>query len=245
MKRQIYAPGTKAPEPTTDIPKHPYPKSLRPFNAWAVSTISSTGFPSELPAEVKREPRTDDKKRKADDSTPDEREILFDGVRFTAKRNGGSIELVDEENIGKGEGGWSAGKVLQFSVSKLDGTSEGKENGDELNFGKLKFTLNPISKAGFVSLDSRRPIAALPASTMAVDDVKPSEFPARLTAPPTVGSATETTPETKPSTGSIEYPAKGHASFREVVDDATLEKIQAGAGEFEGRKIQWSRASGE
>ena len=81
---------------------------------------------------------------------------------------------------------------------------------------------------------------------MAIDTPAPSsEFPVRLTAPPTIGSASASA-DTKPAGDKKgqEYPAKGQCSFREVVTDEIFEKIKSTFGLWEGRKIEWTRASG-
>lgn len=252
MKRKIYAPDTK-PAPA-GVPRNPYTKSNKPFNAWAEQLVGPQGFPKEIVA-VDRT-RGDDKKRKAGGQGEDgveEREVLFDGVRFTARRkggDGGEVEIVDEATVGAGEGGWETGKVLRFVISKKDGALDGaKEEGEFFNFSELKTQLLPICKPAFVSLlPESRAIAALPAggSAMAIDTPAPSsEFPVRLTAPPTIGSASAPA-DTKPAGDKKgqEYPAKGQCSFREVVTDEIFEKIKSTFGLWEGRKIEWTRASG-
>jgi lupus La protein len=215
-----------------------------------LSLISDKGWPSE-DAAGDRKPQKEEKKRKADDSAPEEREILYDGVRFTAKRTGGedgSIEIVEEDKVGTAAGQWPVGKLFRFVISKKDGTFDGsKEEGERFNHIGFKEQLAPIAKPAFVGLD--RPVAPLPSAAMAVD-TKPSEFPARLTAPPTIGTASAAPPvagaksETSSYLGNgTEFPAKGQASFRELVSDEDFEKIK-GIGTWEGRKIEWVRASG-
>ena len=251
MKRKIYAPDSKPTVPS--IPKNPYVKSNKPFNAWAEDLIGAQGFPGV----VSTAPR-EDKKRKAagqgEDGT-EEREILFDGVRFTAKKSAaGDVEIVDEENVGRGEGGWPAGKVLRFVIAHSSGALDGpKEEGEPFNFAKLKTELLPICRPAFVALlPDSRPIAPLPSgasapsAAMAVD-TPASEFPVRLTAPPTIATASATpAPEAKPAKTSGnrgEYPAKGQVSFRDPVTDKILETIKSTLGLWEARKVEWVRAS--
>lgn len=255
VKREKYAPGTSKPA-APSIPRAPGQpqKGVKPYNAWALRLIGENGFPVPIKPEDSKNGR-EDKKRKAEDGS-EEREILFDGVRFTARRSGrndSSIEIVDEANVGTGEGQWVPGKLLKFTVAKKDGAFTGpKEQGGNFNFMELKQKLAPIVKPGFIGLaQSERPIAGLPASTMAVDS-KPSEFPTKLTAPPTIGSASDAAkPAEAPAStesgrgGAVEYPAPGQASFKENVTDEIFEKIKSEFSEFEGRKIEWTRATPE
>lgn len=259
MKRQIHAPGTSKPAP--GVPRAPGGQSgnqkggVKPYNAWAQHLIDENGYPSEIEPEQAR--GSMDRKRKADDSGSDEREILFDGVRFTAKRTGkgddATIEIVNEAEVGTGEGQWPAGKLLKFTVSKSDGSMSGdKERGSSFNVMELKSKITPIVKPGFIGLtQNERPIAGLPGSSMAVDAPVKSEFPTKLSAPPTIASASDASTSAPAAASSseplprgvVEYPAAGQASFKEMVTDEILEKIKSQFGEFEGRKIEWTRAT--
>lgn len=264
-KRAIYAPGSKAPEASA-LPKQPYSKSAKPFNAWAEKLVGAQGFPELPPAMGER--RADgkkDNKRKASDG-PEERDILFDGVKFTARRTGGEgseVEIINKATIGLGEGGWAGSKVMRMTISKKDGTVDGDvETGEFFNFGSFKQTLTPVCKPAFVSLFSSRPIAALPVAatttaasyTMAVDTAPTAS--GSLTAPPTIGSAADIVPEpvvavaepaksddndrNKPQ----EYPALGQASFRDPVTEEILAQLRSEVGTWSGRKVTWTRASG-
>ncbi|KAL8278734.1 hypothetical protein RQP46_008803 [Phenoliferia psychrophenolica] len=262
-KRKIYAPDSK---PITPAPaKNPYTKTAKPFNAWAESLVGANGIPS-IPVE---------RKRKAEEPKaapgPEDREVLYDGVRFTARRDlskgpDAPVEIVDLENVGTGPDGWPVGKVFKFTIARGDGSFEGEtELGAEFDFGALKAQLMPLSKPAFVSLlpESRRPIAPLPSASSASSssakpmdvDAKPttSEFPARLTAPPSIATATPAaaaTDDVKPEapklkSGNQPYPAKGQASFKDSVTDETFAKLQEKFGVWEGRKMQWTRVSAE
>lgn len=232
-KRLIYAPNSKA-----ETAKPAPPKSVRPFNAWAEKLVGAQGFPAAPGAISARSGDKGDKgnKRKADDSVVEERDILFDGVKFTARKTGPLVEIVDRDTIGLGEGGWPVGKVLRFTVSKKDGTADmgagaETEQGEYFNFTAVKLALLPICKPAFVSLlPAARPIAALPTGTtsMAVDT------PAAPVAPVVVDSSN---PQ--------EYPTLGQVSFREVVTEEILAKLRADVGVWEGRTLTWVRASGE
>jgi hypothetical protein len=252
-KRKIYAPDAPAITASSSVPKNPYAKSAKPFSAWGEHLISETGFPT-LPQGGKRDDREKEgsKKRGADDSGEQTREILYDGVRFTARKVGGSVELVDEEKIGTGEGQWPFGKVFRFTISKKDGSSSGDvEGGPKVMFQDFKKRLEPIAKPAFVSVFDNREIAGLPSGdkAMKVEEEK-KEFPTRLTAPPTIATASETKKEedaptaSTVSAGQQAYPAKGQASFKDVVSEEALAKLKSEVGELDGRKIEWTRVSG-
>ncbi|GAA5925717.1 hypothetical protein JCM3775_001482 [Rhodotorula graminis] len=266
MKRKVYAPDSKpmAREGKDAIPKNPYSKSSRPFNAWAEHLVSDTdGWPVKPSAAgASRDATTNGKKRAAEDGV-DEREIFYDGVKFTARRTGGkagSIELVDEDKIGTGEGQWPKGKVLRFTVSKKDGSTDGgKEDGEQFDFVALKKRIEPIARPGYVSLfDGARPVANLPGSSSAsadkdapMQDAK-SEFPTRLTAPPTIATASEekkddaapaAAAESKGASGAQQYPAKGQSSFKDVLSEDQFETLKKEVSEVNGRKIEWVRVS--
>jgi lupus La protein len=184
---------------------------------------------------------------------------LFDGVKFTARRTGGEggeVEIVDKATIGLGEGGWSVGKVMRFTMSKKDGSlTAPSESGEFFNFSSLKTTLAPIAKPAFVSLLPTRTIAAPPSTsttstyTMAVDTA-PSTAQT-LDAPPAIGSSAAiavavpvvAAPVTD-SNNPQQYPADGQVSFREQVTEEILTKLRADIGVWEGRKVSWVRASG-
>lgn len=184
---------------------------------------------------------------------------MFDGVKFTARRTGGEggeVEIVDKATIGLGEGGWSVGKVMRFTMSKKDGSlTAPSESGEFFNFSSLKTTLAPIAKPAFVSLLPTRTIAALPSTsttstyTMAVDTA-PSTAQT-LDAPPAIGSSAAiavavpvvAAPVTD-SNNPQQYPADGQVSFREQVTEEILTKLRADIGVWEGRKVSWVRASG-
>ncbi|TNY21397.1 hypothetical protein DMC30DRAFT_202321 [Rhodotorula diobovata] len=254
MKRKLHAPDSAplAREGKDAIPKNPYTKSTKPFNAWAEKLVSDVdGWPSVPSAASAREGNS--KKRAAEDGS-EEREIFYDGVKFTARRTGGksgSIELVDEDKIGKGEGQWPTGKVLRFTISKKDGATDGdKEDGERFDFGALKQRLEPIARPGFVSLVDERPIAGLPGGDKDMKDApaEKSEFPTRLTAPPTIATASEAKKEDEPEApakgrGEQQYPAKGQASFKDVLSDEQFAKLKSEVAEVEGRKIEWVRVS--
>lgn len=245
MKRLIHAPGSKVAVASTAIPANPYTKSTRPFNAWAEQFIAANGTPT-VPS-AGRVP--DAKKRKSDPDADEDREVLFDGVRFTARRSGGLVSVVDEENVGKGADGWSTGKVLRMVIGVKAGSTAESEQGDGFNFGKLKADLIPIAKPAFVSiLPESRTIANLPSSSAlpsAAMVVEPStDFPERSIAPPTVAIAASSVPTSSNGYGPQTYPAKGQVSFKEVVTDELLEKIRSEVSAFEGRPITWVRATG-
>lgn len=256
-KRKLYAPDSA---PITgaskdSIPKNPYSKSSKPFNAWAEKLVGEQGFPVKPSAVAAA--RTNNKKRGAeDDGDAEERDVLYDGVRFKARRTGGKdgkVEIVDEDNLGKGEKGWSTGKVLRFTIAKKDGSTstDSKEDGEKFDFASLKKRLEPVGKPGFVSLLDDRPIAPLPSGDKdsAMKDAKP-EFPTRLNAPPEIKSAAdvkkdEPAPEASTSSsGAQQYPARGQASFREALTDEKFEQLKSEVGEIDGRKVEWVRVSG-
>ena len=266
MKRKVYAPDSKpmAREGKDAIPKNPYSKSSRPFNAWAEHLVSdSDGWPVKPSAAGAPRDASNGKKRAAEDGV-NERDIFYDGVKFTARRTGGkggSIELVDEDKIGTGEGQWPKGKVLRFTVSKMDGSTDGdKEDGEQFDFVALKKRIEPIARPGYVSLfDGARPVAGLPGSSSAADKDAPmqdakSEFPTRLTAPPTIATASDSdkkddaaaagAAESKGASGAQQYPAKGQSSFKDVLSEDQFETIKKEVSEVEGRKIEWVRVSG-
>ena len=244
MKRKIHAPDSK---PITPAPaKSPYAKTSKPFNAWAEHLVGAQGVPT-VPEVKKRKAPEGDIKTPAG---PEEREVLYDGVRFTARRDGaeGAVEIVDIDNVGKGEGGFPVGKVFKFTIAKTDGAFDGeKELGADFDFGSLKAQLMPVCKPAFIQLlPESRVIAPLPSGSSAKPmdvDVKPSEFPARLTAPPTIGSAADSKPDVKPK-GNQPYPAKGQASFKDTVTDEMLATIKEKFGVWEGRKVEWTRVTG-
>lgn len=238
IKRQIHAPGTTKPAPGIPRqPGQPFNKGLKAYNAWALHLIGDKGLPAEIVPDQARAGR-DDKKRKADDG-PEEREILFDGVRFTARRTGGEggqIDIVDEATVGTGEGGWVPGKLLKVSVKE-----DGPVASDRINFMELKSKIAPIVKPGYIGFPQKedRPVAGLPGSAMAVDAPK-SEFPTKLTAPPTIGVASATPAASTEAKDAV----VAQASFKEDVTDEILEKIKSDFGSFEGRTLTWTRASG-
>lgn len=232
MKRLIYDPEGKSKPSATAVPANPYSRGNKPFNAWAEKLIGAQGFPS------LQSPRTNtkdaSKKRKADDEPEvTEREILFNGVTFTAKRGyGGKIEIVNEATIGTGAGEWEGGKVLRFTISKKDGTSDGAiEGGEYFNHGQLKTQLMPICKPAFVSIISEK---------VEVED-KPVP---RATAPPVIQSAAAIAAVAPVVPGGQEYPAKGQASFRDTVTDEIFATLQSTLGKWEGRTVTWIRATG-
>ncbi|GAA5975878.1 hypothetical protein JCM10908_005312 [Rhodotorula pacifica] len=263
-KRKLYAPDSA---PITgaskdSVPKNPYSKSAKPFNAWAEQLVGENGFPIKPSAAAAA--RQNGKKRGAEDENEaEEREIMYDGVRFKARRTGGKdgkVELVGEESIGKGDGGWSTGKVFRFTIAKKDGSTsaESKEDGERFDFASLKKRLEPIAKPAFVSLVEDRQIAPLPAGASGDKDSTmkegKSEFPTRLTAPPEIKSSAEVkkdddaaapAPEASSSgsSGAQQYPARGQASFKEAVTDETFDKLKSEVGEIDGRKVEWVRVS--
>lgn len=245
MKRLIYAPDSKAATTFTATPVNPYTKSIKPFNAWAEQLIATNGTPTVPTAGRVQDP----KKRKSDPDADEDREVLFDGVRFTARRSGGLISVVDEENVGKGADGWSTGKVLRMVIGVKAGSTAESEQGEGFNFGKLKADLIPIAKPAFVSiLPESRTIANLPSSSAlpsAAMVVEPSsDFPERSIAPPTIAIAASSAPTTSSGYGPQTYPAKGQVSFKDVVTDELLEKVRSEVATFEGRPITWVRATG-
>lgn len=258
-KRKLYAPDSA---PITGaskdaIPKNPYSRSSKPFNAWAEKLVGEDGFPVKPSAVAAA--RANGKKRGAeDDGEAEEREIMYDGVRFKARRTGGKdgkVEIVDEATVGQGEGGWSTGKVLRFTIAKKDGSTsaDAKEDGGKFDFASLKKRLEPVAKPAFVQLLDERTIAPLPSGDKdsAMKDAK-SEFPARLNAPPEIKSAAEVksdaaAPAAEASTsssGAQQYPARGQASFKEALTDDMLEKLKSEVSEIDGRKVEWVRVSG-
>lgn len=250
MKRKIYAPNSKPIAGASSVPTNPYEKRNpanrgkvnKPFNAWAETLVGPNGIPNPIPVYNPSAPRpARDNKRKAEEE--EEKEVLYDGVRFTAKKEAGGVTVVDEDKI---VSQWDTNKLLCFTISKIDGSISpaSKEEGEKFDFTKLKIKLTPICKPGFVSLNqSSREIAGFPSSSSKMD-VTPSEFPVKLTAPPTIGSASDIKPASKPIGEGQEYPAKGTASFRDIVTDEILIKINEELGSFGGRKILWVRASG-
>ncbi|BGP54483.1 hypothetical protein JCM8202_001563 [Rhodotorula sphaerocarpa] len=257
-KRKLYAPDSA---PITGaskdaIPKNPYSRSSKPFNAWAEKLVGEDGFPVKPSAVAAA--RANGKKRGAeDDGEAEEREIMYDGVRFKARRTGGKdgkVEIVDEATVGQGEGGWSTGKVLRFTIAKKDGSTsaDAKEDGGKFDFASLKKRLEPVAKPAFVQLLDERTIAPLPSGDKdsAMKDAK-SEFPARLNAPPEIKSAAEVksdaaAPAAEASTsssGAQQYPARGQASFKEALTDDMLEKLKSEVSEIDGRKVEWVRVS--
>lgn len=258
-KRKLYAPDSAPIAPAKDaVPKNPYAKSAKPFNAWADKLVAEDGFPTVPSAAAARKDGANGKKRAAEDGDAvDEREILYDGVKFTARRTGGeggSIEIVDEDKVGKGEGQWPTGKVFRFVIAKKDGSTSGdKEDGARFEFGPFKSRLEPVARPAFVSLTEARPIAALPGSDKEMKEAAPepkAEFPTKLTAPPMVASASDAKKdegEKAPAasgSGAQQYPAKGQASFKDVVSDEQLEKLKQEVAEVDGRKVEWERLSG-
>lgn len=246
MKRKIYAPDSK-PIAAAAVPKNPYNKSAKPFNAWQEELIGPAGFPKLIVVGERNKP--EDKKRKAEGAVDgvETRTVNFDSVTFEATKTGGVISLVDVETLGTAPGQWPAGRVVKFIIAKKDGETTGtKENGEYFNFGQLKTKILDF-KPVFVTLLDSRPIAALPtaSSAMAVD-APTSEFPARLTAPPTIATATPAVVEAKATgSGPQEYPAKGQASFKEPVTDEKLEELKTLVATWEGRTVTWTRATGQ
>ena len=247
MKFKIYDPEGKG-RPST-VPANPYAKNAKdvksrgnkPFNAWAEGTIGAGGFPGAPMAAGDR--KTDNKRKATEEADITEREILFNGVTFTARKGDyGKIEIVDEATVGTGAGGWEGNKVLRFTISKKDGTTTGSEAGEYFNHGQLKTQLYPICKPAFVAIIAEEePEAKAPAA--------PSEFTPRLDAPPTVVSAASVVPVAVAATlavaGGQTYPAKGQASFRDVLTDEMLETLKTKLGTWEGRTITWVRATGQ
>ena len=246
MKFKIYDPEGKGRPATPAVPANPYakngkdskgkPNNNKPFNAWAEGSIGVGGFPRAPGAD-----RRDTKRKATEEADIKEREILFNGVTFTARKGDyGKIEIVDEATVGTGAGGWEGQKVLRFTISKKDGTMEGTEAGEYFNHGQLKTQLYPICKPAFVAIiTDDAPEAKAPAA--------PSEFPPRLDAPPTVVSAASIVPATTTPalSGGQEYPAKGQASFRDVVTDEIFETLKTKLGTWEGRTLTWVRATGK
>jgi len=247
-KRQLYAPGTKAPESNPSaIPKNPYAKSSKPFNAWAEHLIGEHGFPSIPSATAARSNNDSDdkKKRKAeDDDAPKEREISYDGVRYKARKSNGSVEIIDEDKIGQGESGWKMGKLIRFTISSKE---DKPEAGERFNYGEFKRRLEPIAKPAFVGLSDNRQVAGLPEKKE--DSEMKSEFPEKLKAPPMVVASSEVKKEEggklELKDGQQEYPAKGQASFKDVVTDELFEQLKKDVSEVNGRKVEWTRAPGE
>lgn len=246
MKRKIYAPDSK-PTAAAAVPKNPYNKSAKPFNAWQEELIGPAGFPKLIVVGERTKP--EDRKRKAEGAVDgvETRTVNFDSVTYEATKTGGVVSLVDAATVGTGAGEWPAGRVVKFVIAKKDGETTGtKENGEYFNFGQLKTKILDF-KPVFVTLLDSRPIAALPAasSAMAVD-APTSEFPARLTAPPTIATAVPVVVESKATgSGPQEYPAKGQASFKEPVTDEKLAELKTLVATWEGRAVEWVRASGQ
>lgn len=254
-KRKLYAPDSAPITGKDAVPKNPYSRSAKPFNAWAEKLVGENGFPSPYTAGGSARPKeSNGKKRAAEDKDAvEEREIQYEGVRFKARRTGGKdgqVEIVDEGTIGTGAGEWPMGKVLRFTITKKDGSTSGDlEGGENFDFGALKKRLEPIAKPGFVSLLEDRKIAPLPSADKD-KEMKDDPFPARATAPPEVKAAasSEEKEEDKPAEASTssaqQYPARGQASFKEVLPDEVFEKIKSEVGEINGRKVEWVRISG-
>ncbi|KAM0788493.1 hypothetical protein ACM66B_001625 [Microbotryomycetes sp. NB124-2] len=240
MKREIYAPGSAKQAEKNG-------KGSKGFNAWALKYVDSNGFPAPV-ENVSKDSRDNSKKRKADDG-PEERDVMFDGVRFKAKRtkegDDSSIELVDEDKIGTEEGQWPKGRLLKFTLSG-DGSNK-------FNFMELKGKIATIAKPGFIGLeqpkgdDQDRPVANLPSSSTTaapsshamVDTIEQPK--PKLDAPPMVASASAVKEEAKSDPSA----QRGTASFREVVSDEAFDKIKSEFSDFEGQKLEWSRASDE
>lgn len=247
MKRLIYAPDSKPIAGPSAVPRNPRSNSAKPFNAWAEHLVGPHGVPA-APAAAGADGAAagkDSRKRKADDGVQ-EREVLFDGVRFTARKlESGDIEIVDEATVGTKDGEWT-NKVLRFNVgSKAAGGAQ--EDGEHFNFAELKKRCTPLARPGFFSLlgESNRPIAALPEDKDKMAQDRPSEFPVKLTAPPTIGSAADAAAAAPKTTDDRQtsYPAKGQASFRDTITDELLDKLKADVGTFEGRSVEWVRVS--
>lgn len=238
MKRLIYDPeGKQTAKPAASVvPSNPYQRGPRPFNAWAENLVGDHGFP--LQPSTSAQGKSDNKRKALDEPEITEREILFNGVTFTAKKgNGGKIEIVDEATVGTGPDEWVGGKVLRFVISKKDGTTDGAiEGGEYFNHGQLKTALFPICKPAFVAI-----IAAEPEADATSVDRESSDFPARATAPPTIQSAAAVAAASIP--GGQDYPAKGQASFRDTVTDEIFATLKSTLGTWEGRTIEWVRAS--
>ena len=79
-----------------------------------------------------------------------------------------------------------------------------------------------------------------------------SEVPTRLNAPPEIKSSADVKKDDAPEastssasgSGAQQYPARGPASFKEVVTDETFDKLKSEVGEIDGRKVEWVRVSG-
>ena len=247
MKRLIYAPDSAPVAGPSAVPRNPHAKNARPFNAWAEKLVGARGFPKKVDVP---EPRTNgkelnSKKRKADDDGAEQtREVLFDGVRFTARKlASGEVEIVDEATVGTEAGKWT-NKVLKF-VIQSNAADGAKQDGAHVNFGDLKKLCFPIVKPGFFSLLDK---PAGPAAGEAPEAAPKSEFPVKLTAPPTIGSAAAAPAAVAaPATDARQqaYPARGQAAFRDEVTDEILAKIQADIASFDGRSVEWVRVSGE
>jgi len=135
------------------------------------------------------------------------------------------------------------GKLLRFTIVSKEGKPEA---GERFNYGDFKRRLEPISKPAFVGLQEKRDVAGLPEKK---DTEMKSEFPEKLKAPPMVVASTEKKEEKDDGKleikdGQQEYPAKGQASFKDVVTDEQFEQLKKDVSEVNGRKVEWIRAPG-
>lgn len=136
------------------------------------------------------------------------------------------------------------GKLIRFTISSKE---DKPEAGERFNYGEFKRRLEPIAKPAFVGLSENRQVAGLPDKKE--DSEMKSEFPEKLKAPPMVVASSEAKKEEggklELKDGQQEYPAKGQASFKDVVTDELFEQLKKDVSEVNGRKVEWTRASGK
>ncbi|KAK4058495.1 hypothetical protein OIO90_000657 [Microbotryomycetes sp. JL221] len=254
MKRQIYAPGTEKQIQSTNNNKN-----NKQFNAWSQKLVDSNGFPSLFETTTNNKNETTDsnsKKRKAQEDGPEERDIMFDGVRFKAKRiNDDSVELVDENSIGTTEGQWPKGRLLKFTI-KTKGSDDTR-----FNYIELKNQISSIVKPGYIGLDTKdeQQVDKVQASasgsngtstggfkSVAMTDVGEGVIKPKLNAPPTIASASTTSSSSiEPSqvVNDDQNLLRGTASFKQIVDDEAFNKIQSEFSNFQGQELNWTRAT--
>ncbi|KAL8287152.1 hypothetical protein RQP46_003604 [Phenoliferia psychrophenolica] len=246
MKNKIYASDSKK-------AKNPYAKLAKPFNAWAEKLVDPHGIPS---VPVEKKPKATVEKKKIVNG-PEDRDVSYYGVHFTARRDGGvdaPVEIVDVESVGKGPNGWPSGRVVRFTISKSDGSFDGKmELGPDFAFLRLKVSLIPLAKPVWVGIlpGSSRPIAPLRSVTGSFEsentmDVESKSIESSATVAASSLLATTSTVDVKSGTsrresGTQGYPATGQVTFDKDLMDETLAKIKARFGTWEGRRLQWER----
>ncbi|KAL8283451.1 hypothetical protein RQP46_005861 [Phenoliferia psychrophenolica] len=245
IKSEKSAPATG---PTTKRLKKP-----NVFNAWTSNRIPLSMLPSPTnnPTKSKKlRPTKSKPKRKAIefDDAREERLVKYDGVKFTALREGELIFILGLESVGHD---WNKNKLLRFTIARSDGTvddGDKEELGEGFNFSELKKALVPVSNPRHVELlpEFRRKIAPLPSAlSLAKMELEHSTV--------TDGENEEATMAVDPkdpvklgaNKSTQIYPAVGQATFKSVVTDAMLERIRDKVAQHAGRNVEWTRATPE